>query len=57
MVTNVNDKTYDLRGLSTDEKPVENWVGNGSTFIEMDTGNIFMYDAENKLWRKIKTIS
>lgn len=53
MISNVNQETYDLRGLSTDEKPINKYVGNGSTFIEMDTGKVFMYDAEHKLWKEI----
>ena len=53
MITVVNDKTYEIRGLSTDEKPVSEHVGNGSCFIEIDTGKIFLYDAENKVWREI----
>ena len=24
---------------------------NGSTLLEMDTGNVFVYDAANKVWR------
>ena len=47
MVTNVNEKTYDLRGLSTDTKPTEN-IGNGSTFFEMDTSKVFLFDKETK---------
>lgn len=53
MISNVNQETYDLRGLSTDEKPTSKYVGNGSTFIEMDTGKVFMYDAEHKIWKEI----
>ena len=52
MITATNEKTYELRGLSTDEKPVES-VGNGSIFIEIDTGKVFLYDADNKVWREI----
>ena len=37
-----------LYGLSTDTKPTS--VGNGSIFIEVDTGNAFFFDAENYLW-------
>lgn len=47
--------TTELRGLSTDTKPTEvagKEVGNGSTFIEIDTGKIFFYDAENELWKE-----
>ena len=47
MITTINEKTYEFRGLSTDEKPVER-VGNGSVFIELDTGKVFMFDEQNK---------
>lgn len=33
-----------LYGLSTDTKPTDG-IGNGSAFIEMDTGKLFFYDA------------
>jgi len=49
MVTAVNEKTYDFRGLSTDTKPTEH-VGNGSTFIEEDTGEVFIFDEANQTW-------
>ncbi len=45
----------ELRGLSTDTKPTETdgkTIGNGSTFIEIDTGKIFFYDAENEEWKE-----
>lgn len=38
--------------LSTDTKPTEGW-GNGSTMLEMDTGNVFIFDAENVTWREL----
>ena len=41
----------ELRGLSTDEKPTN--VDNGSTFIEIDTGKIYMYDLEHEQWKEI----
>ena len=43
---------HDLRGLSTDEKPTEH-IGNGSTFLEMDTGKVFIFDADNKEWHEL----
>ena len=46
----------ELRGLSTDTKPTEvneREVGNGSTFIEIDTGKIFFGDAENEEWKEV----
>jgi hypothetical protein len=48
MITTINEKTYEFRGLSTDKKPTER-VGNGSIFIEMDTGKVFMFDEQNKV--------
>ncbi len=59
----------ELRGLSTDTKPVgddqlplplgncdKNLVENGSIFIEIDTGDIYMYNIEGasgEEWIKI----
>lgn len=46
----------ELAGLSTDEKPVEmetTKVDNGSTYIEIDTGKIYLYDLENEQWKEI----
>ncbi len=47
--------TGELRGLSTDDKPTTfegKTIGNGSVFIEIDTGKIFFYDLENELWKE-----
>lgn len=38
-------------GLSTDEKPAD--AKNGSTFLEMDTGKVFMFDGANNVWREL----
>lgn len=40
---------YDFRGLSTDTKP-EKPGSNGSTFFEMDTGDLYVYDEDNETW-------
>lgn len=40
---------YDLRGLHDDTKPTFN-IGNGSTFYEIDTGALYLYDEENETW-------
>jgi hypothetical protein len=40
--------TYEMYGLSTDEKPTD--VANTSTFYEMDTKKLFMFDETNKVW-------
>ena len=47
--------SVDLRGLSTDTKPVEKdgkKIDNGSMYIEMDTGKVYFYDLENEQWRE-----
>lgn len=41
-----------LRGLSTDTKPTKD-IPNGSSFLEMDTGNVYMWDEENEQWRQL----
>ncbi len=62
-----NRRVISLEGSSTDPKPVEYfietdsngvevarvYIENGSTFTEIDTGKLFMYDAENKVWHKV----
>ena len=45
----VNGTTY--CGLHDDSKPTEG-ISNGSCFLEMDTGNIFFFDAANSTWRE-----
>ena len=52
MTTTINEKTYEYRGLSTDAKPVEK-AGNGSVFIEMDTGKVYIFDEENIIWKEL----
>lgn len=46
-----NDAVWELIGLSTDEKPIDG-IPNGSTFQEMNTGKMFMFDAESKTWHE-----
>lgn len=53
-----NTILVELRGLSTDEKPIKinnKKIDNGSTFIEIDTGKQFMYDLENKEWNEVSS--
>lgn len=44
----------DLVGLSTDTKPTDivdgKPVKNGSTFIEMDTGHVYWFNADAGSW-------
>lgn len=38
--------------LSTDSKPTAR-IANGSTLIEMDTGDIYMFDEAGNEWVKV----
>ncbi len=50
MITTVtNDKCYIIFGKKDDVKPTKN-IGNGSQFIEQDTGKIYFFDEENQKW-------
>jgi len=58
--TNSKDSLV-ICGLSTDEKPIEKFegytIGNGSIFVEIDEGNEYLYDVENKKWNLRKVSS
>ncbi len=45
---------HEFFGLSSNEKPIGKFEGikiaNGSMFIEMDTGKIYLFDEENQQW-------
>lgn len=49
-----DDYMIDFNGLSTDTKPVDVFegmkIGNGSTFMEMDTKKLKFWDNENNEW-------
>lgn len=38
--------------LSTDNKPTAR-IANGSTLLEIDTGDIYMFDEDGATWRKV----
>lgn len=54
-----NKKTIlELRGLSTDKSELVDEVNgikfdNGSVFIEIDTGKVYMYDLDTTTWSEI----
>lgn len=56
MINNPNGEVFyllELRGLSTDTKPTtikNGTIENGSVFIEIDTGDVYMYDGHGKDW-------
>lgn len=46
----------ELRGLHDDVKPSvldEGIIDNGSSFIEIDTGKVYLYDLENETWNEV----
>ena len=46
----------ELRGLSGDTKPTEisgKKIDNGSIFLEIDTGKMYLYDLENEQWEEV----
>lgn len=52
----VEEKEIEFRGLSTDEKPTtigEEPIANGTSFIEIDTGTVFLYDSESQEWNEV----
>ena len=54
-----NDGDYifcELSGNSEDTKPTEiddKKIDNGSTYIEVNTGKIYLYDLENETWNEV----
>jgi hypothetical protein len=54
--TTGNDREIELRGISTDEKPATidgKDIANGTVFIEIDTGKLYMFDKENEQWKEM----
>ena len=48
--------SLEIRGLSSDTKPTQigsKPIDNGSVFIEMDTGTVYLYDLENQEWNEV----
>lgn len=53
MITAINERTQEFRGLSGDVKPNKSThplLGNGSIFLEMDTSKVFLYDEAAGTW-------
>ena len=48
-----SDQFYvEYAGLSTDTKPTAGLV-TGSTFMEVDTGNVYLFDEVGETWKKV----
>lgn len=55
-----NDKPGVYFGISTDDKPLTTVVNghefpvvNGSSFVEIDTATIYIFDEEGKVWNSM----
>lgn len=52
-----NTNVMHIDGLSTETKPIDKFdkmaIPNGSIYTEIDTGDKYMFDAENKAWHKV----
>ena len=49
----IGDRQYiEYAGLSTDVKPVGGLM-TGSTFIEVNTGYVYLYDEASETWNKV----
>lgn len=50
----VQSYIYSFTGLSSDTKPTRKYkntmIQNGSSFVEMDTGKVFMYNEAAHAW-------
>lgn len=49
---------HDFRGLKKDLEILKNLedkskIGNGSTFVDIETGDVYFYDSENDTWNLI----
>jgi len=54
MITTIpTDRCQTYYGTSSDEKPINKYIGNGSQFIEQDTGKIYFFDEENSKWVEV----
>ena len=50
MISIVDETMVAFKGLSTDTKPAD--ATNGSSFLEMDTGDMYYWDADSEAWIK-----
>ena len=46
-------KYIEYAGLSTDTKPTDEIIATGSVFIEVNTGNAYLYDEIGETWKKV----
>jgi len=47
----ININAHEYYGLSTDTKPMD--CPTGSSFLEMDTKSVYVFDGVNKKWYQL----
>lgn len=48
--------SVEIRGLAEDTKPTEykgKKIANGSAFVEIDTGKVYLFDIESEEWKEV----
>ena len=50
--TNDGKRYIEAVGLSTDTKPTANVI-TGSTYIAVNTGDVYLYDEDGATWNKL----
>ena len=55
-ITKYDVEIIHFTGLSSDTKPINtyfnHYLNNGCSFLEVNTGNYFLYDEENQKWHQ-----
>ena len=46
-------KYVELAGVSTEEKPTGGNLCTGSSFLEVDTGDVYLYNEADTAWYKV----
>ena len=50
MAVTIGNEAFEFRGLSTDHKPDNKNIPNGSVFLEIDTGKVFIFEVSSRSW-------
>lgn len=49
-------KYIEYAGLSDDTKPTGDEIATGSTYLEVDTGDVYAWDETGSTWHKIASL-
>lgn len=51
-VVSGREKYIEYAGTKDDTKPTDEYIATGSTFLEVDTGDVYFWNEENNTWEK-----